>query len=650
VSVLPDDLEEAVVELDPFGADIARGAPEPLAAFNLAGVLAAGDIHVARTLCALASVAAGEPDGGSVLLATALAVRAPRLGSVLVDLETISQTVAVENEELPIAELPWPQAPAWLAAVSAATGLVALGDADTPEPRPLRLLGSRLYLDRYWRQERALAAALRAHAEAPLARVELADLEAGIARMFPGDDDLGQRLAAASGVLRGLTVIAGGPGTGKTTTVARIAALLAELAARDGAPPPLIALCAPTGKAAARMQEAVHDQADRLPVSDEVRGWLRALPASTIHRLLSWSYGRPRHNADNRLPHDVVIVDETSMVSLSLVARLLEAVRSDARVVLVGDPDQLSAIEAGAVLRDIVGPAADGPGRAGAGPSFGDGVVVLSRGHRFGATIASLADAIRRGDADAAVAALVDGGDEITWLTGDADEITHPGGPTLAATWPPKSPLGLREPAVAAYAAVVTAARVGDGAAALAALGGFRLLCAHRRGADGVSTWAARVERWLADAIEGFEPGDRSYAGRPLLITANDRELRLFNGDTGVVVDTAEGEQLAMFEREGGLVGFAPSRLDAVETLYAMTIHKAQGSQFGVAAVVLPDPGSRILTRELLYTAVTRVRDRLILVGGEDAIRAAIARPVARASGLRELLWLSPDSGSPPGP
>jgi exodeoxyribonuclease V alpha subunit len=276
-----------------------------------------------------------------------------------------------------------------------------------------------------------------------------------------------------------------------------------------------------------------------------------------------------------------------------------------------------------AVLRRVAGgePSGDPP----AGRSFGDGVVVLSSGHRYGAAISALAQAVRDGDAEGALAALAAGGDEIAWLPGDADQD--------AGLDP------LRERAVASYGAVVAAARAGDGTAALAALGGFRLLCAHRRGEYGVASWAARVERWLADAIEAFQPGERGYVGRPLLITENDRELKLFNGDTGVVIETPDGEPSAVFEQEGALVGFAPSRLASVETLYATTVHKAQGSQFQVAGVVLPDPSSRVLSRELLYTAVTRARRQLIVVGDEAAIRAAIARPVARASGLRELLW-----------
>ena len=174
---------------------------------------------------------------------------------------------------------------------------------------------------------------------------------------------------------------------------------------------------------------------------------------------------------------------------------------------------------------------------------------------------------------------------------------------------------------------------------ALGALSEFRVLCAHRRGPHGVATWTAEIERWLASAIDGFDPAERDYVGRPLLITHNDYELGLYNGDTGVIVQAGGGRLDAVFERGGELVAFTPTRLAAVETVYAMTIHKSQGSQFDTAAVLLPDPGSRILTRELLYTAVTRARERLILVGTEEMVRAAVARPVARASGLRERLW-----------
>jgi exodeoxyribonuclease V alpha subunit len=439
----------------------------------------------------------------------------------------------------------------------------------------------------------------------------------GLARLFPSEDDERQRTASASAVRHRFAVVAGGPGTGKTTTVARIVALLAEQAAAAGRAEPLVALAAPTGKAAARLEEAVHEEAARLDVSEAVRAQLLAAEASTLHRLLGWrpdSHSRFRHHRGNRLPHDVVIVDETSMVSLSLMARLVEAVRPQARLVLVGDPGQLTSIEAGAVLGDIVGPADDAPG-----------IVVLERVHRFGGAIATLAEAIRRGDADAAIAALTDAPDEVTWLPVD-----------------PESPGALTPvhvSAVAAARAVIDAARAGDAKLALAALGGFRVLCAHRRGPYGVETWTDRIERWLAAEVDGFGAEGQWYVGRPLLVTENDYGLRLYNGDTGVVVATEQGRVSAAFERRGEVVEFSPSRLAAVDSVYAMTVHKSQGSQFAAAAVLLPDPTSHILTRELLYTAVTRARERLILAGTEEAIRVAVSRPVARASGLRWRLW-----------
>jgi exodeoxyribonuclease V alpha subunit len=454
-------------------------------------------------------------------------------------------------------------------------------------------------------------------------------------------------------VLRRLAVVAGGPGTGKTTTVARIVALLAEQSAAAGDPPPLVALAAPTGKAAARLEEAVHEEAIELPVGDPIRDQLLGLQASTLHRLLGWrpgSHSRFRHNRSQRLPHDVVIVDETSMVSLPLMARLVEAIRPSARLILIGDPGQLASIEAGAVLGDIVGPASEGlhmqsSARAllaeatgqtisaedpAAGVTIGDGIVVLDRVHRFGGGIARVAEAIRRGDADGVISALADTPGEVTWIPVDVSE---------AASSDALAPV--RDSAVAAARDVIGAARAGAAKEALDALGTFRVLCAHRRGPHGVATWTARIEGWLASSIEGFDPQERSYVGRPLLVTENDYELRLYNGDTGVVVAAGDdGDRVsAVFERRGEILEFSPTRLDAVDTVYAMTVHKSQGSQFDTAAVLLPAVSSRILTRELLYTAVTRARRGLILVGTEAAVRAAVGRPIARASGLGWRLW-----------
>jgi exodeoxyribonuclease V alpha subunit len=623
-----------------FDARLALRATGALREFNETGVLTAADVHVAQRVCALG----GETDE-LVMLAIAFAVRGPRLGHVFVDLATVAETASVESEEaVDLTELPWPPADDWLARVAASV-LVAAGE-DDGHPRPLRLLDSGLYLDRYWREERQVARDLVALA-VPRDNVRLDVLSDGIGRVFRESGDA-QKLVGATAVLRRFVVVAGGPGTGKTTTVARIAALLCEQAA--GGSPPLIALAAPTGKAAARLAEAVHAEAGGLDVSSSVREVLLDLDACTLHRLLGWrpgSHSRFRHHRGNRLPHDVVIVDETSMVGLSMMARIVEAVRPGAQLILVGDPAQLTSIEAGAVLGDIVGPAAEGlvlsaeakaaleaatgsevvADTAPVGTSVGDGIVVLDRVYRHGGVIAALAAAVRAGDADGVIELLGSGADDVTWLAADvaggsADQVRP-----------------LRDGAVAAARAVMEAAAAGDARAAIDALGAFRVLCAHRRGDHGAATWIARIEQWLGEEVPEFATGGRWYVGRPLLVTENDYSLRLFNGDTGVVVAAGPDRVAAAFERRDDVVTFSPTRLAAVDTVYAMTIHKSQGSQFGTAAVVLPGPDSPILTRELLYTAVTRAQDRLVLAGTEETVRLAVERPIARASGLRRWLW-----------
>ena len=592
-----------------------RQAPGLLGTFNDIGVLSAADVHVATRLTSLA----GDPDD-LVALAVAFAVRGPRLGHVLVDLATIRSTAAVDSDEpVDLSALPWPEPEAWVARL-AESPLVAVGeDAEPNAAHPLRLIGTTLYLDRYWREEREVAADLLTFSDGPPATINEAVLANGLKRLFTGDADDRQRLAAATAVLRRFAVVAGGPGTGKTTTVARIVALLAEQSAAAGTPPPLIALAAPTGKAAARLEEAVHGEAATLDVDDVTRAQLLDLHASTLHRLLGWrpgTHSRFRHHRTNRLPHDVVIVDETSMVSLSLMARLVESVRPDARLILVGDPGQLTSIEAGAVLGDIVGPAT------------GHGVVVLDRVHRFDGGIARLAEEIRHGDPDAVLELLETQPEGVTWIPVDAAD------PEVETALH-----AVRDEAVAAGRAVITAAQAGCAHEAIAALGAFRVLCAHRRGPQGVAAWNARIETWLATAIAGFEPEGPAYVGRPLLVTENDYELHLYNGDTGVIVKSPWDRVTAAFERGGELLEFTPTRLGAIETVFAMTIHKSQGSQFDMAVVLLPARTSRILTRELLYTAATRARTRLVVVGTETTLRAAVSTPVARASALRTLLW-----------
>lgn len=552
----------------------AHGATGLLAEFADAEVLDSSDVHVAQRLTTLAK----EPDE-TVALAIAVAVRALRNGSVCVDLRSIEQQVGVDG-------LPWPDADAWLAAVQAS---VLAGT-----PPALRVDGDLLYLDRYWLEEQQVAEDVHT-----MIAVKPETVSTDIDRLFPkGFEE--QRAAAKVALSQGLTVLTGGPGTGKTTTVARLLALLAAGTRLR------IALAAPTGKAAARLQEAVQLEVDQLPEAD--RAALSGLHATTLHRLLGSrpdTSARFRHNRGNRLPHDVIVVDETSMVSLTMMARLLEAVRPDARLILVGDPDQLASVEAGAVLADMVDGLDDSK------------LATLKTPHRFGESIGALAAAIREGDADTAIEVLRAGGENIEWI--DTDEPAE----------------HLREVVVPQARRLRDAAILGDADEALRNLDDHRLLCAHRRGPYGVRYWNRQVERWLAE-----ETGDPIwsdwYAGRPVLVTANDYGLGLYNGDTGVTV-VRDGVLRAVIagsqQKE-----FATSRLSDVDTMHAMTIHKSQGSQADEVTVLLPQEDSRLLMRELFYTAVTRAKTRVRVIGAETAVRAAVERRAVRASGLARRL------------
>jgi exodeoxyribonuclease V alpha subunit len=559
--------------------ELAVGASGLLQTFNEAGVLDVADVRVTERICFLAK----ETDE-RVALAVALLVRGLRGGSVCIELASIAASVGTEG-------VPWPQPMEWLAAVR-----------DSPllsEPPVLHLYDDRLlYLDRYWREEKQVCDDLLA-LQASKTNVDLPASE----RLFPAGFDE-QREAAETALGQAVTVLTGGPGTGKTTTVARLLALVAEQA---GSARPRIALAAPTGKAAARLQDAVQQEVAKLDAADQAR--LGELHAMTLHRLLGSrpdSGSRFRHNRGNRLPHDVIVVDETSMVSLTMMARLLEAVRPDARLILVGDADQLASVEAGAVLADLVD---------GISARTDMRVATLQTSHRFGAAIGDLAEAIRVGDADQALALLRSRDDHIEFI--EDDDVSD----AMRAVLLPHA-LRLRE-----------AALFGADAVALATLDEHRLLCAHREGPYGVRHWNRQVEKWLSEET-GQPPWSEWYPGRPLLVTANDYGLRVYNGDTGVVVNGPDGLR-AVIAASGGPLDFATSRLSDVETMHAMTIHKSQGSQADEVTVLMPSEDSRLLTRELFYTAVTRAKGKVRVVGSEASVRAAIERRAVRATGLR---------------
>jgi exodeoxyribonuclease V alpha subunit len=580
---------------------VARRASSLLAIFNRAGVLEAADVHVATRLAAL-----GDDSDELVALAVALTVRAARSGAVCVDLATIADLPGAA------ADLVWPAPQDWTAAV-AASPLTTLG--------VLRLEGSLLYLDRHHREERQVCEDLFTRLRRPAPEVDSDVLDAAVGRLFgPGWDQ--QRAAAITAAQQWTTVLTGGPGTGKTASVARMVALIVEQLELAGGRAPRVALAAPTGKASARLQESVAREAAVLQPQDRAR--VDGLRAVTLHRLLGWrpdNSTRFRHHRGNPLPYDVVVVDETSMVSLSQMARLLEALRPTTRLVLVGDPGQLASVEAGAVLADLV---------AGFDERADSPVVRLTDRHRTrnadgtaSTELDDLADALREGDAEA-VLALLAAGSDATRLVDPTDAVA------LAAV---RSEVA--DAAVAVTTRALTYADPEDRTPITDQLDEYRLLCAHREGPFGVGSWNRQIEQLVGERT-GVNVYDEWYPGRQVLVTANDRGLGISNGDIGVVVRMADRRHRVVIRTGTEPRLFAPTRLSGIETVYAMTVHKSQGSEAHTVTVVLPDTDSALLTRELFYTAVTRARRSVTIVATELAVRSAIAQRVQRASGLAQ--------------
>ena len=388
-----------------------------------------------------------------------------------------------------------------------------------------------------------------------------------------------------------------------------------------------MALVAPTGKAAARLGEAIRGEVAE-GIDERASERLEGVEASTIHRLLGWSRerGRFRHNAENRLPHDLIIVDEMSMVSLPLAAKLMSALRDDAAIVLIGDPGQLESIEAGTVLADIVGHGISED--AAAEPPIADRVVTLERVHRYGETggIAEFATAVAAGNGDEAIRLLRANRNDLRWVPAGTDEGQV-----------------LDEIVAQRLSMIESAGQPGEERAVVDRLDELALVAAHRSGPRSVDEWRRRIE----DRIDVEHPYLRAagewYPGQPVMITRNDYQLDLFNGDIGVVVETSEGLRVAFDKGDVRLV--ERSRIQEHTTVHAMTIHKSQGSGFQKVIVALPSTASRLLTRELLYTAVTRASKKVVILGDEETIRAAINRSVPRASGLGRRLWRSPGDG-----
>jgi exodeoxyribonuclease V alpha subunit len=574
---------------------LARGGRGLLKAFNDAHLLTSSDLHVAARVGELG----GEGDE-RVLLALALAVRAVRRGSVCLDLAAVPQVDP---------DLPWPDPGTWPAAVQASP-LVEAG--------ALRWDLDRLYLDRYHRLETQVCDDLSRRAARPAPVVDEQRLGTAAALVDGPRVSAEQLDAARAATRRWTTILTGGPGTGKTTTVARMLVLMADQAAADDRRLS-IALAAPTGKAATRLQEAVEaGLAEIAATSPEARAAADRVghpPGLTLHRLLGWrpdNATRFRHDRGNRLKYDVVVVDESSMVELTMMSRLLEALRDDCRLVLVGDPKQLTSVGAGAVLSDLVAGYEDAPDSP---------VSALTENFRSEQDIKALAEALRAGDADDVLAVLRTPSDQVSFVEAATEAEVE---------------AALRDDCVSAARGVLDAAHAEDPAGALERLDRHRLLCAHREGPYGVRRWNRLVERWLAEQPDVDVSGEW-YVGRPLLVTSNDYALDVYNGETGVVVRQGTRRR-AFVSGSDGLKELAPGRLDAVETMHALTIHKSQGSQAERVTVLLPDQDSRLLTRELFYTGVTRAQQHVRVVGTEAAVRAAVAAEADRATRLRQRL------------
>lgn len=603
-----------------------------------AAVFTVTEVHAAQRITdAVFSSSKTEPTFLDYL-SVAIAVWAPVNGHVCADLSNVQQQVKDEigssNENIdPLlqAQLEWPSLTAWSSHLSASPLVsIPLPDKldDVDYTKPLVLFGNLLYLTRQWADEGLVAIALRTRLAASATPLP-EQATAWVSDVFGNKVDDKQSQAVIQALTHNTTVLLGGPGTGKTYTIAgMLHAFFCEHGASstpEAVSKPLrVAIAAPTAKAARQVTASVGTSLslDHFPQTHAESIKAVTEVSSTIHRLLGWSpgnRGRFAHHSQNQLPYDIVIIDEVSMVSLPLMARLLEALSPTTKLVLVGDPQQLKSVEAGAVLPDIAS-------------LFADGIYPITKlefNHRqakegeekklnnIGELATKMSNAsLSSEDANAVLKFIKGGHEEITFISLPPKDNE-----------PPKSShvLVQLDSHLLGYHEALKFATQGNPEEALTALSSVRVLCGHREGPFGVSTWNNFVARTVGVSTT------RGAVGQPLLNTRNDLRTGLVNGDTGIVVNTENGRRVVFATQTSS---FEPSALEDIEVSFATTIHKSQGSEYGTVIVIVPPVGSPLLRRELLYTAITRARKHLVLIASEDAIKNAVMSTINRASGL----------------
>ena len=605
--------------------------------FITAQVFTVTEVHAAQRITDVVFSASDTSATFLDYLSVAIAVWAPVNGHVCVNLNNVRQQVRDElgssHEDIDLLlqdQLKWTDPTEWRQHL-AASPLVyeaQLGNLDHVDyTKPLVLFGNMLYLTRQWVDEGLVAVELRTRLTATLTALP-AQAQTWVSNIFENGPNDFQALAVYQALTHNTTVLLGGPGTGKTYTIAgMLHAFYCEHAVNSatGKTTQLrVAIAAPTAKAARQVTASV-GLSLALPNFPQTYAELISnvtKTSSTIHRLLGWSpgnRGRFAHHAQNFLPYDVVIIDEVSMVSLPLMARLLEALAPTTKLVLVGDPQQLKSVEAGAVLPDIASLHGDGTypitklitNRRQADESNPQKV------NDIGQLATNISEAsLSQVDADNVLKFIKAHGNQITFIA-LPDSSANPSKSTEVLNQLDKHLQGYRD--------ALHHAKLGNADEALASLSSVRVLCGHREGPYGVSTW----NKLIASTLD--IPTTRGAIGQPLLNTRNDLRTGLVNGDTGIVVNTPNGRRVVFSTQEQR---FEPSALEDVEIAFATTIHKSQGSEYRTVVVVVPPVGSPLLRRELLYTAVTRARKHLVLIASEESITSAVMSTINRESGL----------------